>query len=93
MTDLLPEGDIVQMQLQSETATVPNGKVWIVTIIAEDGGWNQPEFDLNGDGEKFNIADNEDASAAIEKITLHSGAEVNANLTRLQISGWEFEYS
>ena len=93
MTELLPNGDKVEISLIDETVTVPDGKVWVVTIAARSG-----ESDVileNESGDSQNILDGSDSKQTniAQDITVHEGWVIGAFGTNCLITGWQFDYS
>ena len=87
MTNLLPQSDKVEVYLGGgERVTVPDGKIWEVTVVALEG-----TASLDSELGQVVIADdnNNDVESYIE-MTLHEGMEIRGFDT--VITGWGFNY-
>ena len=90
MTELLPAGDKVDIFLQEdEQVSVPDGKVWVVSVLAHEGG--ELKFDPAHGRDALRGADN-NVDSSISKITLHEGTTLESRTWETTITGWEFEY-
>ena len=88
MTELLPKGDKVEIRLDEETVSVPDGKVWRVVVGVESSGTdiqNPSGFDA------IQLSEFDDYDSVAE-MTIHEGWQISAR-GEAGILGWEFNYS
>ena len=91
MTDLLPQGDKVSIYLaEGESVTVPEGKVWVVSLITDREGL----LKVTIDGNFGRLRDDEGKDSSISKITVHENVTVEASDFDEGgiVTGWEFDY-
>ena len=89
MTQLFPKSDKVDISLNDESVTVPDGKVWVVSIMSEFDMVmiNDPD---GGQAGRLDPTENE-YDSTISKMTLNEDWEVEAR-GRCVVAGWEFNY-
>ena len=89
MTDLLPRESAVSLELFDESAEVPDGKVWVLSVSCTNVGGNST-VEVNGRGIlSFNTTESD---SSMSKLTLHEGDTIAGN-DRIIAHGWEFDYS
>jgi len=87
MTELLPNGDKVEVYLNRSSVTVPSGKTWKVTFYVDGNGSDSDVIDADGNSILcFNISN----TVAAYEITLHENWKIDGYG---MIAGWEFDYS
>ena len=88
--ELFPKADRVMINLIDESVTVPDGKVWVISIVTD--GLDAVTID-NPDGNSRGrlSADDDRMDSSISRMTLHEGMILSAQDT-CHITGWQFEY-
>ena len=90
-TELFPKADKVLINLSSESVSVPEGKVWVVSIVANFG--SVEIADPSGSFYGSLDAGNDRADSSISRLTLHEEMSVEtSDSNACHIAGWEFNY-
>ena len=90
MTELLPKEDKVDVSLSNEAVTVPDGKIWSVTIIT---GLNDfCIISLSGASSAGRLSGDRESMDNTTKGIFHEGTEISATGDTI-IVGLQFDYS
>ena len=94
MTSLLPSDQRVNIVLSGESVTVPDGKVWKVTVMTADTSTafiftDEDDIGTNDYGE---INSTESDTDSTVETTVHEGGAVEATGTAI-VTGWQFDYA
>ena len=94
MTELLPKGDAVEVYLSDETVTVPDGKVWKVTIFADATTGRVSIESASGDRESVISVDADQVKGPIQEVVLHEGWSAEDEFgDGVFLTGWQFDYA
>ena len=92
MTELFTKGDRVEMLLNSESASVPDGKIWVVSLMTSRWSDGHAEVVINGEsGGGVVKSDSPDMDSTMSQITLHDDMAIDAT-DQVLVSGWQFSY-
>ena len=95
MTELFKESAKVDVRLEGfgESVTVPEGKVWVVTV-AGLGDRGSLAFDTTETDDRLISSDTDGTDSSISKVTIHGGRSLKSIQDEgVLITGWQFEYS
>ena len=93
MTDLLPAGDKVDIDLLSESVTVSDGKTWRVTLLPFDGQEILLRHSQASPEDGTILSSEQERYDSVAEVTLHEGDTITVEDGACYIRGWEFDYS